>query len=156
AIDFSPYNNVADGTATLLRDAPAGGTCDGIGWDSIDQTIYQTSTSGDVLHFPPTGTGSGTPASVPGGCPAAESALIGVAVAGTSLFAACGAPIDPLIRQLDNFTTPRGNLVRSVTLAPADFPFNPRGLAYDPVSFGRTPPYRDALWTKLGNSAKAV
>ena len=155
AIDFSPYNSVGDGTATLLRDAPAGATCDGIAWDSIDQTVFQTSTSGDVLHFPPTGIGSGTPASVPAGCPVGE-ALAGVAVAGTSLFAECVTGIDPSIRQLDNFTAPRGNLVRSITLGPGDFPFGPRGLAYDPVSFGRTPPYRDALWTKLGSSAKAV
>ena len=55
-IDFSPFNTVADGTATLLRNGPATSTCAGIAWDPQSKTIYQSSSGTDVLHFPETGT----------------------------------------------------------------------------------------------------
>ena len=77
SIDFvitPPLNSVTDGTATFLRNAPAGATCDGIGWDLGDKTIYESSTVSvsppdstpvSVLHLLETGTGSATPLSHP-------------------------------------------------------------------------------------------
>ncbi len=72
-IDFLPSpNTVIDGTATFLRNGPAGSTCEGIAWDQEDHTFYQssslgTSTSKTVLHLAETGTGTlGT--GIPSGC----------------------------------------------------------------------------------------
>src|SRR5204863_10199696 len=42
SIDFSPFNTIADGTATFLRNGPTGSSCDGIAWDPSDSTVYQT------------------------------------------------------------------------------------------------------------------
>ena len=84
SIDFSPFNTIADGTATKLRSAPATSTCAGIAWDPQSKTIYQSSTGSAVLHFQETGTGSLTP--IPSGC---SSGTAGIGIAGTSLFVGC-------------------------------------------------------------------
>ncbi len=139
AIDFSPFSAAADGTATFLRNAPAGATCAGVAWDPDDHTVYQSSTTADVLHFPET---AGTLPPVPSGCP---GPVAGIGVGGASLFVACPAPAETTlpatVRQLDKRN---GALVRSFA-APAGTA-EPGGVPDDPVTFGLQG--RDALWTK--------
>jgi hypothetical protein len=85
SIAFSPFNATpAPGTATLLRSSPATATCAGIAWDPQTKTIYQSSSTANVLHFPATGTGTGTP--IPSVCGAG---VAGIGIAGKSLFVSC-------------------------------------------------------------------
>jgi hypothetical protein len=92
SIDFSPFNTVADGTATKIRSAPAGpagsttSTCAGIAWDPATKTIYQSTTGPAVIRYPETGNAL---APIGSGCPAGV-ATGGVGIAGTSLFVGCG------------------------------------------------------------------
>ena len=90
SIDFSPYNTVADGTATRIRSAPAGpagsttSTCAGIAWDAPTKTIYQSTNGPAVIRYPESGNAL---APIASGCPGATG---GVGIAGTSLFVGCG------------------------------------------------------------------
>jgi hypothetical protein len=104
AIDFSPFNTIPDGTATLLRHAPGGSTCAGIAWDPQSKTIYQSSTTTDILHYPET---SGTLSPIPSGCTVATA---GVGIAGTSLFVGC---------QNSSAVTPDGSREQVMTLLAA-------------------------------------
>src|SRR5207247_4261762 len=90
-----------------------------------------------------------------------------VAVACTSLFvewvpqviitAAVATATSTSLRQLDNFTTPQPSTpVRTFSPGLGPTSPDPQGLAYDYVSFELSPPYRDALWTKVGDSLFAV
>ena len=95
SIDFSPFNTVADGTATRIRSAPAGpagsptSTCAGIAWDSPTKTIYQSTTGPAVLRYPESGNAL---APIASGC---TGATRGIGVAGTSLFVGCGPSASP-------------------------------------------------------------
>src|SRR5262249_39780291 len=78
AIHFSSFDPISPATsttatATLLRNSPTGATCDGIAWDPSNKTIYQSSTTADVLHL--TVTGNATPPTVPSGCGSATAGL---------------------------------------------------------------------------------
>jgi hypothetical protein len=89
SIDFSPYNTTADGTATFLRNGPAGSSCASIAWDPSDRTFYQTPAAGfSVLHFKEDGTA--LPAVVVP-LAACNTSITGLGIGGTSLFVACGA-----------------------------------------------------------------
>ena len=97
SIDFSPFNTVADGTATKIRSAPAGpagstpSTCAGIAWDPPTKTIYQSTTGPAVIRYPESGNAL---APIASGCPAGV-ATGGVGIAGTSLFVGCGVVPPP-------------------------------------------------------------
>jgi hypothetical protein len=99
SIDISIFNTITDGTTNLVRSGPTGSSCRGIAWDVSDKTIFQTSNTGNILHFPPSATGASLP-SIASGCPAG-TAVAGVAVAGPSLFVGC-EPQGPII----NFNPP--------------------------------------------------
>jgi hypothetical protein len=94
AIDISVFTTTPDGTAMFRRSGPASSTCQGVGWDQSDKTIFQSSNVVgpnvlDILHFPETGAGS--LASVPSGC---ADGVEGISVAGPTLFVGC-SPTSP-------------------------------------------------------------
>jgi hypothetical protein len=148
AIKYSVFD-ATPGQATLVRNGPAGGTCDGIAWDPVDNVVYQTSTNvltgtggRAVLRFPETGTAA--PVQIPSGC---TDFLTGVHVAGVSLFVACTADgADGSMRQIDKATGLV--VVRSFPLTTGieSGVSDPGDLEYDPVSF--TSDGTDAVWTK--------
>ena len=86
AINITPFDGTAnDGNGTFLFDAAPGfSICDGIAWDTADNTVFQspdvsnTIDAFDEVGFPLLSLAS------PSGCPNS-----GVAVGGSSLFAAC-------------------------------------------------------------------
>jgi hypothetical protein len=109
-IDFSPFNTIPDGTATLLRHAPSGSTCAGIAWDPQSETIYQSSTSANILHYPET---SGTLSPIPSGC---SGTAAGVGIAGTSLFVGCPPPaLAPIGAGMTRQDPTRGAAIRART-----------------------------------------
>lgn len=133
SINISPYDTVADGTATFLFNAQAGQViCDGLTYDTADRTFYQgPDVASTVYHFSETGTPLGS-FSVPAGCPKS-----GVAVGGASLFIACNGVTT--IHQVNKST---GALFRT-------FPSGgtrTEDLECDPLSFSsqRT----DVIWSK--------
>ena len=145
-LHFSPFDPAgAPGTATPLFTGSAGSNCNGIAWDSKNKTIYQTSSSPNILHLTPTGAAA-VPATIASGC---TTPVAGIGIAGVSLFVACAAPSGgvPTIRQLDKAS---GSLVRSfsVTLPAGMTMVDPAGVPDDPASFGLQVPMRDVLWTK--------
>ena len=87
SIDFSPFNSTPDGTATFLRNGPAGSSCGGIAWDPSDASVYQTPASGfNVLHNKDNGAALASVAVPNAAC---NTAITGLGIAGTSLFVAC-------------------------------------------------------------------
>jgi hypothetical protein len=98
AIDISPFNATPDGTATFLFNAqPGEDICDGVTWDTSDNTVFQSpDVSSTIYHFSEVGGALGSFPS-PAGC-----FNSGVAVGGDSLFAACNG--DLIIHQLDKAT----------------------------------------------------
>jgi hypothetical protein len=141
-IDVSPFNAVADGTATVLRSVPASATCAGIAWDASDGSLYLTPAAGaDVVRVSATGAVS----TVPSGC---ATAVTAVSVAGTSLFVGCaGTEGSATVNQRDKAS---GAAVRSFAVAALD----PVGLPDDPITFA--PAYQEALWTKDGAGDQLV
>lgn len=132
-ININPFDEVLDGTATLLFNASGSNTiCDGVAWDSGDSTIFQsTDVSATINHYSETGTLLGTIPS-PSGCPNS-----GLSVGGSSLFAACDGVLT--IYQLDKTN---GNIVRS-------FPSSggrTEDLECDPITFSAAG--KDAMWSK--------
>ncbi len=84
-IDISPYTSTPDGTAVFLFNGTAQyNICDGVAWDTGDNTIFQSPDVYDtIFHYSDTGALIGSfPA--PAGCRNS-----GLAVGGASLFAAC-------------------------------------------------------------------
>lgn len=154
SIDFLPSPNaVTDGTAVLVRNGPAGSTCEGIGWDQSDNTIYESSTlsaspTGSnpklVLHVPETGADL---APVPSGC----NSLTGVAVTGTSLFVTCegGSTINQL-NKADGVAVTSFNAGSS----------RPGDIECDPVTFVLPQTWhpgiqnKDVIWVKSQQSAE--
>ena len=133
SIDISPFNTTADGMATFLFNGAGGlDICDGVAWDSSDNTIFQSpDVSSVIYHYSETGSLLGSfPA--PSGCPNS-----GVAVGGDSLFAACNGVLT--IYQLDKTN---GNTTNSFTSAGS----RTEDLECDPISFASTD--RDAMWSK--------
>jgi len=94
AIDISPFNATPDGTATFLFNAqPGNRICDGVSWDTSDNSVFQSPDVWDTIyHFSELGGLLGSFPS-PAGC-----LNSGVAVGGDSLFAACNG--DLVIHQL--------------------------------------------------------
>ncbi|MFY9581083.1 MAG: hypothetical protein WAQ33_17360, partial [Gaiellaceae bacterium] len=87
SIDFSPFNSTPDGTATFLRNGPAGSSCGSIAWDPSDGTVYLTPASGfSVLHSKDNGAALASVAVPNAAC---NTAITGLGIAGTSLFVAC-------------------------------------------------------------------
>lgn len=140
-----------DGTATFLRDAPAGANCEGIAWDINDKTVFITSSTNTIHHVTETGAGSlppGAAATVNAGCVA--DAVDGLSAAGTSLLVACAPPGEgTVIRRIDKVTGALAASFPSPSLQAGD-------IACDPVSFGQS--YKDALWVKddFGDFLNAV
>jgi len=134
AINISPFDGTAnDGTATFLFNSASGFTiCDGLAWDTEDNTIFQSpDVFGTIFHFSETGTLLNSfPA--PPGCPNS-----GLAVGGTSLFAACDGVLT--IHQLNKNT---GSVFTSFPTAGQ----RTEDLECDPVSFAATG--KDAMWSK--------
>lgn len=99
AVNITPFDGTAnDGAATFLFNAAPGlDICDGVAWDTGDNTIFQSPDVNDtIFHYSETGTLLGS-IPVPAGCPNS-----GVAVGGSSLFAACNGVLQ--IHQLDKTT----------------------------------------------------
>jgi hypothetical protein len=87
SIDFSPFNSAPDGTATFLRNGPAGSSCGAIAWDPSDGSVYQTAAPGfNVLHNKDDGTALASVAVPTAAC---NTSITGLGIAGTSLFVAC-------------------------------------------------------------------
>jgi hypothetical protein len=148
SIDYSPLTALADGTATLVRNGPAGSTCAGIAWDASDKTIYQTGVSGGanvVFKFAEGATAPAT--SVPAGCAAVDN-VTGIVVAGTSLFVSCASPIIIIADEIRQGYKADGALARQIAVAA------PANLAYDPVSFGSQ--FKDTLWLKGPAQLRAI
>lgn len=87
SIDFSPFNTIADGSATFLRNGPTGSSCGSIAWDPSDSTVYQTPAPGffSVFHSK----NDGTALTSINASTACATAITGLGIAGTSLFVAC-------------------------------------------------------------------
>jgi hypothetical protein len=131
AIDISPFNATPDGTSTTLFDAASGfDICDGVTWDTADNTIFQSpDVSRTIYHFSATGGALGTIPS-PGDCPNS-----GLAVGGASLFAACNGHLK--IYQLNKST---GAVFTSFGYTGS----RTEDLECDPASFAP----KDAMWSK--------
>jgi len=133
AIDISPYNSTADGTATFLFNGASGlDICDGIAWNTADNTIYQSpDVSGTIHQFNTSGTQINSFSSPPG-CPNS-----GLAVGGASLFAACNGTLT--VHQLDKST---GAVFTSFPSAGT----RTEDLECDPITFAAMG--KDAMWSK--------
>jgi hypothetical protein len=131
-IDISPFNGTADGTATFLFNGQSAlEICDGVAWDTADDTIFQSpDISSTIYHYSLSGTLLGSFASPPG-CPKNS----GLAIGGASLFASCNG--DLLVFQLNKST---GAVFNSFTYTGT----RTEDLECDPVSF----PGSDAMWSK--------
>lgn len=134
-IDISPFNSTADGTATLLFNGASGNDiCDGLAWDTGDNTIFQSpDVSPTIYHYDATGTLLGSFAS-PSGCPHNS----GLAVGGASLFASCNG--DLIIFQVNKST---GATFSSFTTSAGT---RTEDLECDPVSLGTS--NVDLMWSK--------
>jgi hypothetical protein len=133
AIDISPFTSTPNGTATLLFNGAAGQEiCDGLAWDTGSDTIYQSpDVSATIFQYSATGALLNSfPA--PAGCPNS-----GLAVGGSSLFAACNGVLT--IYQLDKGA---GTVFTSFPTAGT----RTEDLECDPVSFGAS--NKDAMWSK--------
>ncbi|MGH8896104.1 MAG: hypothetical protein ACRDZ4_03555 [Egibacteraceae bacterium] len=132
-IDVSPFNSTADGTATFLFNAQPGfDICDGVAWDTGDDTVWQSPDVSDTIyHFSATGTLLGT-LPVPAGCPNS-----GVAVGGTSIFAACNG--NTTIYELNKSD---GSVVTSFPSGGS----RTEDLECDPVTFSDQ--NKDTIWSK--------
>jgi hypothetical protein len=133
SIDVSPFNSIADGTATRLFDAtPGNQICDGATWDISDKTVFQSpDVSSTIYHFDQTGTALGSFPS-PSGCQNS-----GLAVGGASLFASCDGNL--IIHQLD----------KSTGAETTSFPTGgtrTEDLECDPISFASS--NIDVMWSK--------
>jgi hypothetical protein len=150
SIDFSPFNSITDGSATFLRNGPAGSSCGSIAWDPSDGSVYQTAASGfSVLHAKDNGNGLPSVAVPNAAC---NTAITGLGIAGTSLFVACagtsgdgGQPakiaqlykVDGTLRQQFNCVSPCSGLtLRGV-------PDDPATLAFE---------FNEMLWTLTENN----
>ena len=135
AIDISPFNDIADGTAAFSFNAN-GNTgffaCDGVSWDTSDNTVFQSPDINDtIFHYSESGDLLGSfPA--PAGCPNS-----GIAVGGASLFAACNGVLT--IHQLDKTD---GSVVRSFAYPGS----RTEDLECDPISFAGQDV--DVIWSK--------
>ena len=159
SIDFLPSPNaVIDGTATFLRNGPAGSTCEGIAWDVSDNTIYQSSSTGQsnsklVFHLPETGTGTTGLCPGPGCIPSGCNSLTGVTVSSSSLFVTCEG--GSTINQLNKST---GALVTSFNAGTNQ----PGDSECDPVTFVLPQNWhplirnKDVIWVKNQQFAQAV
>ncbi len=134
AIDISPYTSTPDGTATFLFNGTAqyNNICDGVAWDTGDNTIFQSLDVDDtIFHYSDTGALIGSfPA--PAGCPNS-----GLAVGGASLFAACNGVLT--IHQMDKTD---GSVFTSFPSAGT----RTEDLECDPESFASSSV--DAMWSK--------
>jgi hypothetical protein len=148
SIDYSPLTATTDGTATLVRNGPAGSTCAGIAWDASDKIIYQTgviAAANVVFKFAEGPTAPAT--SVPAGCAAVDN-VTGIVVAGTSLFVSCASPSIFIADEIRQGYKADGGLARQIAvLAPAN-------LAYDPVSAGSQ--FKDTIWIKDPAQLRAI
>jgi hypothetical protein len=133
AIDISPHTATPDGTATLLFNGASGfDICDGLAWNTADDTIYQSpDVSSTIFHFSATGASLGSFAA-PSGCPNS-----GLAIGGASLFAACDGTLT--VYQLDKST---GSVFTSFASAGT----RTEDLECDPLSFAAM--HKDAMWSK--------
>jgi hypothetical protein len=152
-INFSPFDSVADGTATLLLNGPNGSSCNGMTWDISNVSangfqnaaIYLSPSSGAFvfrIEIPPPPAQPLAPTQIQSGC---NGSVTGMGVAGRSLFVSCPPSqggSNASIRQLNKDPSANGALVRTFT-GPTT---SPRGLSADPVSFGSE--YKDVLWNK--------
>jgi hypothetical protein len=152
-IDISPFNTVADGTATRMGLLPDGSACDGITWDHTTQQIYQSGFAASTVHrysLPESGTAA--PAAAPvvtaGSCP--STSTTGIAAAGPSLFVGCdGGEGAGDVKWLDKNAsgTDFGVLALPSFASPGD-------LECDPITFQVAAnnalgvSNRDALWTR--------
>lgn len=136
-IDIDPFNSVTDGTATFMFNAAAGlDICDGVAWDAPDDTIWMSPDISDTIyHYSEAGALLGT-IPVPSGCPNS-----GVAVGGSSLFAACNGVLT--VHQLDKST---GAVFQSFASAGQ----RTEDLDCDPFTFGAlgSPTGKTAMWSK--------
>jgi hypothetical protein len=144
SIDFSPFNSIADGSATFLRNGPAGSSCGSIAWDPSDSTVYQTPASGfSVFHSKNDGTALLPVVPSTGEGPVCTTVITGLGIAGTSLFVACqGLP--PTVAQLYKVG---GGLVRSFSF-PCDGCTGPlvlTGVPDDSATLASE--FNELLWT---------
>ena len=133
AIDISPHTATPDGTATLLFNGASGPEiCDGLAWNTADDTIYQSpDVSSMIYHYSATGASLGSFAA-PADCPNS-----GLAIGGASLFAACDGNLT--VYQLDRST---GSVFTSFASAGT----RTEDLECDPISFAAM--QKDAMWSK--------
>jgi hypothetical protein len=132
-IDISPFNGTADGTSTFLFNGQSGfDICDGVAWDSSDDTIFQKpDVHNAIYHFSSTGTLLNT-LPVPAGCPNS-----GLAVGGSSLFASCDGVLT--IHQLNKTD---GAVLTSFSSGGS----RTEDLECDPLSFASSGV--DVMWSK--------
>ena len=134
AVNITPFDGTAnDGATTFLFNGNIGfgfDICDGIAWDAGDNTIFQSpDVFNTIFHYDETGTLLGS-IPVPPGCPNS-----GVAVGGSSLFAACNGVLQ--IHQLDKNTGAVFNSFNTAGERTEDLECDP-GFADD----------ADAMWSK--------
>jgi hypothetical protein len=150
-IAFSPFHAPpSPGTATFVRTGPPNSTCDGIGWDVIEDRIYQSSTV-DVMDgaegpFPAVlrfdeGAGAATP--IPSQC---SGDVTGVAVAGSNLFAACPETFSS-INRLDKTNGTQKDSVSHPTPDVADIECDPVSFVL-PQSWHPGVQHKDVVWYK--------
>jgi hypothetical protein len=163
SVDFSPFNSLADGTATFVGPGPSGSSCNAIAWDATDKTIFQTPAVGpnvcngleestcNAFHFMFTGTGTRTDLTpIQSGC---TTPISGLGIAGTSLFVGCEADFESetasTVRQADKANSnANSNLVRAFS-GPSD---NPAGLPNDPTTLASQ--YKELLWSLDASSTR--
>jgi hypothetical protein len=158
SIDFAPapFNNVPDGTTTLLTPtAVANTTCNGLSWDLSNVTANGVLQPGALYLSPSTGTQisrvvlPSSTTTISSGC---TNSVIAVGVAGRSLFVVCPPTIiegPTTIQQLDKTTGAAGAAVRAAFNAPTS---NPTALTADPVSLGTQ--FKDILWSRDPNTTQ--
>ncbi|MGI0016183.1 MAG: hypothetical protein ACREBU_22415, partial [Nitrososphaera sp.] len=134
AVNITPFDGTAkDGTAIFLFNGDPGfgfDICDGVAWDTGDNTIFQSpDVFHTIFHYSETGTLLGS-IPVPAGCPNS-----GVAVGGSSLFAACNGVLQ--IHQLDKTTGAVFTSFNTAGQRTEDLECDP-GFAND----------KDAMWSK--------
>jgi hypothetical protein len=153
SIDFSPFNSTADGSATFLRNGPAGSSCGSIAWDPSDASVYQTPASGfNILHNRDNGAALASVAVPNAAC---NTAITGLGVAGTSLFVACAGSTG-----IDFFQPPKiAQLYKVDGSLRQQFDFNYgsalilRGVPDDPATLAGE--FNELIWALADNGVYA-
>ena len=139
AINITPFDGIGnDGDSTFLFTAEPGfEICDGVTWDTGDNTIFQSPDVDDtIFHYSEAGALLES-FPVPDGCPNS-----GIAVGGSSLFAACNGVLE--IHQLNKDTGAVFTTFSTAGQRTEDLECDP-GFAID----------KDAMWSKDARTNQA-